>query len=155
MLRRVSADVAQRIEQLRGNAFRLVVVGATADDTVAYGLDRRETDLFVEPIDQKICRRPVIEVAEDAAVVLIAFQVVKRQRGAAQTDAVDFAMQPSLRRVTHPVQRKLDTRRAAIHRQHVRLFLLHEMVAPLFRWFIFSTHDIFFHAGSPVMASGS
>jgi hypothetical protein len=59
-----------------------------------------------------------------------------------QTDAVDFAMQPSLWRVTHPIQRKLDARRAAIHRQHVRLFLLHEMIAPLFKWVIFSAQNI-------------
>ena len=94
--RRVSADAAQRIEQCRGNALRRVEAGTAIDNAMAYSSNRSETDLLVEPIDQKICRRAVIEVADDAAVVLIALQVVKRQRGATQTDTLDFAMQASL-----------------------------------------------------------
>lgn len=92
MLRRVGADAAQCIEQGRGNALRRVVVRAAVDNAVAHRSHRQETDVLVQPIDQKICRRMVIEVADDAAGVLIAGGIVKRQRGTGKADAVDFSV---------------------------------------------------------------
>lgn len=128
MLRSVGADATQLIQQFMGDALRLAIMGTAVYYAVADRPDRSETDLLVEPIDQEGRRRPVIEVADAAAVLPMVDRIVKRQSGAAEADAVDFAMQLSLRRVAHPIQRELDARRAAIHRQHVRLLWGHETI---------------------------
>ncbi len=72
--------------------------------------DRTETDLLVEPIEQEICRRPVIEVAGVASVLPVACVVIESAVGVAQADAVDLAMQASLRGIAHLIYGELDAR---------------------------------------------
>ena len=71
-----------------------------------------------------------IQISNDAAILLTALMVVKRQRRAAQSDAVDLPVQHSCGNATHMIQDKLDTRRTAVDGQHARRVFRHDVTTP-------------------------
>ena len=62
MLRRVSADAAQFIEQRFSEQLRLVVAGAAVDNAMAYRADRIESDALLQPVEQKPSGRRMIAI---------------------------------------------------------------------------------------------
>ena len=87
------------------------------DHAVPHRPDRFEIVLLFEPVNQNICRRPVIRSGDAKAFRLILGRGIERQIRPAQADAVNLSIQPAFQRFFNVVERKLDTRRAAIDGQ--------------------------------------
>ena len=78
--------------------------------TMSQGPDRSKSVLLFEPINQNIRRRPVIRGCDVDSVLRMACWVVEGQMGAAQTDAINLPMEPSLQWFAILVERELDAR---------------------------------------------
>ena len=103
----VRPEAIQIIQQVLADQLGLCVCHSM-DHAVSQSLDRSESVLFHEPVDQTTRSRRVIGGCDAHSVLLIPVQVVERKVGASQAYAIDLSAQPSLQRFANLVQRELD-----------------------------------------------
>lgn len=92
MLWGIGADATHLVQQMLRDATRLAVAAAAIDNAMAHRLDRRETDLLVEPVEQEIGSRSVIEVTDAFIILTFPDKIVERETRATQADAIDLTM---------------------------------------------------------------
>ena len=89
MLRKISGDVMQFVQQFLGYELRLNVFHAV-DNPMSHSRDRLKRLLCFKPVQQKFHCSAVIRGVDSARVIERILRVVDHQIGACQSDAINL-----------------------------------------------------------------
>ena len=113
----IRADLAQFLDQLGRDAFRLMVPAPPMNDTMPDGCDFREPDRVFEPIDQQADGRLLVRGIDRAIFLATAAGIGDDPPGILQPDPIDVAGQDPRGRIGPLKERELEARRSTVDRQ--------------------------------------